>query len=76
MPSEGRFLMAAGTLPKPGSTVGPCAEACGHLDCLETRKMAADNCHFCQTEIGYDRRFYLTDNGLCHATCLEERDGR
>lgn len=30
--------MAAGTLPAPGTTVGPCPYPCDHRDCKATRK--------------------------------------
>ena len=64
--------MAAGRLPFPGTEFGPCVEECKHLDCAETRRMATSVCHYCQTEIGYDKRFYLEDGQFVHAACLEE----
>lgn len=54
--------MAAGELPRPGSSYGPCLdEGCGHLDCAETRRMAAAECRICEGAIDYGRRFYRTD---------------
>lgn len=57
--------MAAGTLPKPGTKLGPCkskrdgvVKGCSHRDCLTTRRMAEEVCRFCGDMIGYDRRFY------------------
>lgn len=64
--------MAAGTLPKPGSTYGPCAGECKHLDCKETREMAAAPCIFCHKPIGYDTPFFqeLGERRYTHAVCL------
>ena len=69
--------MAAVTLPKPGTTYGPCVPDCLHRDCAITRTMAARICHFCTYFIGYDTRFYSdpddpNPNALVHALCLEE----
>lgn len=65
--------MAAGTLARPGTEYGPCAGECNHKDCAETRRMAETECHYCQTRIGYDRRFYQEpDDRLVHASCLED----
>lgn len=62
--------MAAGTIPKPGSTYGPClACACAHVDCAETRRMAAVLCEVCRTPIGYGRQFYHHDDAMAHAEC-------
>ena len=67
--------MAAAALPKPGTKYGPCKKACEHRDCAETRRMVAQICHFCNTAIGYDRRFYTDPDNrdqLVHASCLED----
>jgi hypothetical protein len=67
--------MAASLLPQPGSKHGPCAAECKHIDCAETRKMAAAICRFCSRMIDYDRRFYTdpdNPNALVHASCLED----
>lgn len=66
--------MAAGVLPKPGSKYGPCKkQSCGHLDCVEQRKMAVTKCVICDIPIGYEKRFYdERERGLVHAVCLEE----
>lgn len=64
--------MAAGTLSKPGSKAGPCAEACHHRDCAETRGQASALCVYCGKVIGYAIRFYQEGNALAHAECSEE----
>lgn len=64
--------MAAGTLPQPGSKYGPCLADCSHVDCAETRSMAASPCRICGKPIGYETRFYDGhERGLTHAICLE-----
>jgi hypothetical protein len=65
--------MAAGTLPKPGTTYGPCDKPCEHRDCAATRRMAETICADGDGLIGYDRPFYQTDRGLVHAYCEESR---
>jgi hypothetical protein len=70
--------MAAGRLPKPGTEFGPCVEDCNHIDCAETRSMVAVICGHCQKSIGYETRFYKTNNhgeptALVHANCLEDK---
>jgi|HubBroStandDraft_3_1064219.scaffolds.fasta_scaffold702245_3 hypothetical protein len=66
--------MAAGRIPAPGTKFGPCIDPCEHTDCAATRKDAASQCHFCNTEIGYEKRFYIeaTTRQLVHAACLED----
>lgn len=71
--------MAAGRLSKPGSEFGPCFNDCKHLDCKQTREMAAYECLYCHKPIGYDTRFYLLPlartvlpGELVHAACYEE----
>lgn len=73
--------MAAGTLPAPGTRLGPCAELCEHRDCAETRRMAAALCSYCRKPIDYEVRFYDVRNeaqrmtgaeALVHARCHEE----
>lgn len=73
--------MAAGTLPQPGTKYGPCFDPCQHLDCAETRRMAALRCRICKEPIGYDddtyhSRFYQEGGYgepivLVHADCRE-----
>ena len=70
--------MAAGTLPGPGEKnyrgedIGPCADACKHIDCAATRRMAATPCDLCGAAIGYGVRFYQqTDDRLRHELCAE-----
>ena len=76
--------MAAATLPAPGTTVGPCAEPCAHVDCTATRKIAETCCAYCGEPIGYDTRFYRMNCGnmldqvhvvtdYSHAACEEIR---
>lgn len=50
--------MAAGTLPAPGTKLGPCIDPCTHADCACTRAMAAATCDPCREPIGYETRFY------------------
>lgn len=69
--------MAAGMLSSPGDALGPCTIPCKHLDCKETRDMAACVCEYCQGIIGYETRFYqLSKSGeprrLVHAVCRED----
>ena len=65
--------MASSTLPIPGSAYGPCETDCAHHDCAATRAMAAKNCCYCSTVIGYDRHFYDGEvaGTLVHASCYE-----
>lgn len=72
-------MMAAGTLPKPGSEYGPCVdENCGHRDCDSTRKMLDAKCKYCHEAIGCERRFYILPTEqtgqveLVHASCHED----
>jgi hypothetical protein len=70
--------MAAGYLPLPGTTYGPCIADCAHIDCAATRSDAAQVCHLCKTSIGYDRGYYSERTTqtpvrrLVHASCLEQ----
>lgn len=66
--------MAAATIPKPGTTAGPCADACEHRDCQHQRRDAARICHWCSEPIGYGRGLYTDparDERLVHADCEE-----
>lgn len=63
--------MAAGKIPAPGSEYGPCADPCQHIDCAQTRAMAATVCRFCGQPIGYDTRLYDVEHQLVHADCYE-----
>lgn len=71
---EGVFVMAAGSLPAPGSEMGPCLdENCGHRDCKATREMAAQDCTICGGIIGYNARFFRdNDGGEQHEKCFLE----
>lgn len=65
--------MAAGILAAPGTKSGPCDGDCQHIDCRLVRVEALTHCSFCDEEIGYNTRFYITEEfGHCHALCLEE----
>lgn len=67
--------MAAGRLPAPGTELGPCADACHHIDCAKTREMAEQPCRICGNGIGYGTFFYHDleiPQPLAHATCLEQ----
>ncbi len=64
--------MAAGILPKPGSTAGPCATRCDHIDCAETRGRAASICLYCRQAVGYGVRVYQHGEYTVHARCHEE----
>jgi len=63
--------MAAGTLPRPGSKFGPCANNCSHIDCAKTHEMAETKCRICGKPIGYETPFY-NEGGLVHASCYED----
>lgn len=72
--------MAAGRLPAPGIEFGPCIDqACGHIDCAQTREMAENLCKYCLKPVGYETRFYLINvessrptKMTVHASCYEE----
>lgn len=66
--------MAIGTLPKPGTKLGPCKEmGCGHRDCAATRRDASTPCRFCAHAIGFDQAFFRSglSGEMAHAGCLE-----
>lgn len=72
--------MSAGTIPAPGTDLGPCTTTrsrgleltCGHTDCAASRADAATPCGLCGAPIGYETRYYRDDaHGLVHALCLE-----
>lgn len=69
--------MAAGVIQAPGTEFGPCKDECQHLDCKQTREMAAHICSYCSEAIGYERRFYNLAKydepmDLVHARCRED----
>lgn len=75
--------MAAITLPKPGTELGPCESAdCGHKDCALTREQAAAVCRYCNEPIGYDKRFYFritgesSDNPMHEVCFIEHFEGK
>jgi hypothetical protein len=55
--------MACGTIPKPGTELGPCKDVCDHRDCTASRRQANTICRKCGEPIGYDSRF-CTSYGL------------
>jgi hypothetical protein len=69
--------MAAMSLPKPGTPLGPCKGQCPHTDCHMTRTMAESTCTVCCKPIGYGRDFYRDDRVrgekplYAHAKCFE-----
>ena len=70
--------MAAGTIPSPGSKYGPCADACEHTDCAESRTMAGGICHICGEPVGFGKPYFRESGGaeagkgrgLVHAACV------
>jgi hypothetical protein len=67
--------MAAGSLPAPGTKLGPCLPPCTHTDCLANRAIAVSRCRICQALIDYETLFYVesgqfTKQVYVHATCL------
>lgn len=64
--------MAMGTLPKPGTKLGPCKDRCNHVDCGLTRMEAGVICRHCQKAIGYGIPYYRiggATSDLVHAAC-------
>jgi hypothetical protein len=64
--------MAAGILPAPGATAGPCKAKCKHIDCAETRDRAASKCLYCYKAVGFGVRVYQHGEYTVHARCHEE----
>ncbi|MBA7528380.1 hypothetical protein ES705_20563 [subsurface metagenome] len=65
--------MAYTILPKPGSEVGPCKEACEHTDCAQTRAWADALCPKCNEAIGYERPMLLVEKTEpWHFSCYVE----
>ena len=67
--------MGWGTLPAPGTKLGPCAAECKHIDCAQTRRDATAECGKCDRPIGYDEPLYRIDGKLYHAYCIEIDNG-
>jgi hypothetical protein len=65
--------MAAGMMAAPGTSNGPCVDACAHRDCAATRQDATTECAYCKDPIGYNTRFYRIDGRFVHALCMEKR---
>lgn len=68
--------MAAISLPAPGTTYGPCVEACAHRDCAATRREAAKRCAECAEPIGYERPWVVDGDDPLHDLCAERRAER
>ena len=60
--------MAPGYIPKPGQD-GPCKMDCEHHDCAWMRDIANTECYICGEVIGYERGYFLNDDGYSHASC-------
>lgn len=71
--TERELIMAAGILSRPGSKLGPC-KRCEHIDCRESRAMAAADCRFCQKPIGYGVRYVAArlTGCLAHERCVDD----
>jgi len=70
--AKGEGIMASEMLSEPGSEYGPCLdENCGHRDCILTRQMSESICPEYGRRIGYDERFYRSENGYVQALCIE-----
>ena len=67
--------MAAGVLGRPGTSRGPCEQACAHADCTEIRRIAESRCRHCKEPIGYGRAFYRHPKGWTHADCSPRSGG-
>jgi hypothetical protein len=61
------------TIAPPGSSTGPCVEACKHTDCAATRKQAEGSCLICGKPVGYDVPIYFTDDGIEHFKCYHKK---
>ncbi len=69
--------MAIWNIPEPGTGGVPCKRKCEHLDCEESRQMAARVCSQCGEEIGYNRDFMIANSILgydvyYHTECWHE----
>jgi len=57
----------------------PCLENCQHIQCCETRQVAAYPCRVCGKPIGYDKRFFFEGGSkqfepstpYVHAICVK-----
>lgn len=67
--------MSAAYLASISDIQGPCSDECQHLDCAETRAMAAKMCRLCDNQMGFGVFFYSDPEGqdgdIVHASCLE-----
>ena len=85
MANPSSMRLAAGSIPQPGTKLGPCAHTdhyghlCIHMDCREMRETADAECVYCGKPIGYDTRYYReTEDSVrplvnySHARCAEE----
>ncbi len=62
-------------VPQFGAAGGPCAYACGHLQCQTLIQIAGSPCAKCGRRIGYGREYVLLEGGaLQHVEC--PKDGK
>lgn len=68
--------MSAGILAAPGTKYGPCKRPCAHIDCAETRRIAAAPCRRCGEPIGYDTLYFSEQGGtvFIHLDCAWDED--
>lgn len=66
--------MAAGFVSAPGTEFGPCVLGCAHKDCADSRRIAQSKCEICKKPIGYDKRYYQSENWTVfgHAVCANK----
>lgn len=67
--------MAYGILPAPGTKLGPCRDACHHVDCGWTRLYAGVVCRYCRKPIGYGTAYYRIGGAtadLIHEACSDQ----
>ena len=67
--------MAAGSIPAPGTRLGPCLDPCGHTDCAASRQMAQALCGLCRQAIGYETNFFMQDRPE-HARCVYDQQDK
>ena len=53
-----------------------CAGVCQHTDCVESRRIVATHCHYCDELIGEDVKYYLESpqGRPVHAVCVWARE--
>lgn len=69
-------------IPRPGSELGPCREACMHIECKRAKNMANSNCRLCGRQLGYESQFCSDPATLgviqsqVHSQCLADLRGQ